>query len=94
MGSTKIGRTKISHKKLVDTKISREERVVESIMIFENPNINNLRVKVRVHPHLRFIKIHSSFIFYSQNNEILLEHQHYQYKLMHRIRFMIQRSFC
>ena len=48
-GFTKIGRTKISRRKLVDTKISREERVVESITIFENHNINNLRVRVGNH---------------------------------------------
>ena len=57
IGRMKIGRTKISRRKFVDTKISRhknwsirklvvakissEERVVESIMIFENYNINN-----------------------------------------------------
>ena len=60
----KIGRTKISRRKLVDTKIgryenwllrklvvakiSREERVVESITIFKNHNINNFRVSARV----------------------------------------------
>ena len=49
---TKIGRYENwSLRKLVVAKISREQRVVEINTIFENHNINNFRVRARVHPH-------------------------------------------